>query len=78
MPVAQGSTGNAGRMVLVDLDDLERMQNHQHLTKGVAAAAVDARCGFIGTAANGVSAQASYRCFVVYGPLFDRLLGIAV
>ena len=53
MPPLQGSTVNAGRLVLVDLDDLERLQNHQHLTKGVAAAALDARCGFIGTGPDG-------------------------
>ena len=38
-----------GRLVLVDLDDLERQQSNSMLTKGVAAASVDTSCGFIGT-----------------------------
>ncbi len=42
-----------GRLVLVDLDDLERQQNNSMLTKGVAAAAVDTSCGFIGTGLHG-------------------------
>ena len=35
--------------MLVDLDDLERLQNNSMVTKGVAAAAIDSSCGFIGT-----------------------------
>ncbi len=35
--------------MLVDLDDLERLQNTSMVTKGVAAAAIDSSCGFIGT-----------------------------
>jgi hypothetical protein len=38
-----------GKLVLVDLDDIQRLANNSMLTKGVAAAAVDSGCGFVGT-----------------------------
>jgi hypothetical protein len=39
----------SGRLVLVDLDDLERRTNQSMIIKGVAVAPVHSACGFIGT-----------------------------